>query len=164
MMIFFNKWKVFFCNNKWISDTPLPPAAWSIFRWSTVICKISAFSSLAEPFNVWETKRSQLNINNPQKQKQDKVVHMFANKTVKYICILHMLKSYCYLFLKGAGNQPAELAETVVDPVTAPFLNYLRKDKIKSLKLFTEYVHMTTTVHIMHKVSICTNGFFYKKK
>ena len=29
---------------------PLPPAAWSILRWSTVICRISAFSSLAEPF------------------------------------------------------------------------------------------------------------------
>lgn len=31
------------------SVLPFPPAAWSIFKWSTVICKISAFSSLAEP-------------------------------------------------------------------------------------------------------------------
>lgn len=39
------------------------------------------------------------------------------------------LKLRCYLFLKGAGNQPAELAKAVVDSVTAPFLNYLRKDR-----------------------------------
>lgn len=31
------------------------------------------------------------------------------------------------LLLEGAGDQPAQLAQAVVDPVTAPFLNYLRK-------------------------------------
>lgn len=38
-----------------------------------------------------------------------------------------------HLFLKGAGNQPAQLAEAVVDSVTAPFLNYLRKDRKNTL-------------------------------
>lgn len=33
---------------------PLPQVAWSIFRWSTVICNISAFSSLADP---WKERR-----------------------------------------------------------------------------------------------------------
>lgn len=32
---------------------PFPPAVCSIFRWSTVICRISAFSSLADP---WERR------------------------------------------------------------------------------------------------------------
>lgn len=31
------------------SKNPVPPVAWSIFRWSTVICSTSAFSSLEEP-------------------------------------------------------------------------------------------------------------------
>lgn len=33
-----------------------------------------------------------------------------------------------HLLLKRAGNQPAELAQTVVDSVTAPFLNDLAND------------------------------------
>lgn len=37
-----------------------------------------------------------------------------------------------HLFLIGAGDQSAELTQTVVDPVPAPFLNDLRKN-IKSL-------------------------------
>lgn len=37
-----------------MTDLPLPPEAWSIFKWSTVICKISAFSSLADPLKVEE--------------------------------------------------------------------------------------------------------------
>lgn len=31
------------------SSLPFPPVAWSIFKWSTVICNISAFSNLADP-------------------------------------------------------------------------------------------------------------------
>lgn len=33
-----------------------------------------------------------------------------------------------YLLLKRAGDQPAQLAQTVVDSVTAPFLNDLAND------------------------------------
>lgn len=32
-----------------VTYLPLPPVAWSIFKWSTVICKISAFSNFADP-------------------------------------------------------------------------------------------------------------------
>lgn len=31
------------------APVPVPPVAWSIFKWSTVICRTSAFSSLEEP-------------------------------------------------------------------------------------------------------------------
>jgi len=53
-----------------------------------------------------------------------------------YICVgdIQGVPPVAYLFLKGAGNQPAQLAQAVVDPVTAPLLNYLRKDK--SLVIF----------------------------
>lgn len=39
------------------------------------------------------------------------------------------LWDFAYLFLVGAGNQPAQLAQAVIDSVTAPFLNNLRKDQ-----------------------------------
>lgn len=32
-----------------VTNLPLPPVAWSIFKWSTVICNISAFSNFADP-------------------------------------------------------------------------------------------------------------------
>ena len=32
-----------------VTYLPLPPVAWSIFKWSTVICSISAFSNFADP-------------------------------------------------------------------------------------------------------------------
>lgn len=32
-----------------VTYLPLPPVAWSIFKWSTVICNISAFSNFADP-------------------------------------------------------------------------------------------------------------------
>lgn len=42
-----------------------------------------------------------------------------------------------YLLLIGAGNQPAELAQTVVDPVTPPFLNNLERE-IDVISLFSQ--------------------------
>lgn len=46
-----------------------------------------------------------------------------------------------HLFLEGAGNKPAELAEAVVDSVTAPLLNDLQEDKTRSVDyLFAAYV------------------------
>ena len=47
-----------------------------------------------------------------------------------------------YLFLKGAGHEPAELTEAVVDPVSTPFLDNLIKNKthIRLASLFAEYL------------------------
>lgn len=39
-------------SKQWYQRLPLPPVAWSIFKWSTVICNISAFSNLADPFRI----------------------------------------------------------------------------------------------------------------
>lgn len=42
-------------RKKKIDSLPFPPVACSIFRWSTVICSISAFSNLADPFEIRNT-------------------------------------------------------------------------------------------------------------
>lgn len=95
---------------RWRSDIPLPPAAWSIFRWSTVICRISAFSSLAEPF----TRREGGSRKSPRSHTNDIKPQVGA-----------------YLLLKGAGNQSAQLAQAVVDSVPAPFFDDLAKRQLQ---------------------------------
>lgn len=43
-----------------VGSLPLPPVACSIFRWSTVICSISAFSNLADPFEIRDSYKQRL--------------------------------------------------------------------------------------------------------
>lgn len=49
-------------KKKEISSLPFPPVAWSIFKWSTVICRISAFSNLADPFKIRSTTNKGLKV------------------------------------------------------------------------------------------------------
>lgn len=63
--IFLNPWfwiNPFIIQRQRKGLLPLPPEAWSIFKWSTVICKISAFSNLADPCK--ETGKNGVTFNN----------------------------------------------------------------------------------------------------
>lgn len=94
--------------------------AWRSFRWSTVICRISAFSSLDEPC----------------REKEDvTVVASDLRKPLPYFTALKEIDGEsrrpclsAHLFLKGTGHQPPELGQAVVDPVSAPLLYDLRGD------------------------------------
>lgn len=113
----------------------LPPEACRTFRWSTVICRISAFSSLAEPF-----KSIQFNTT------------FQCNQSASPLC-----PNLSHLFLYRCGDQPSELWQAVIDSVSASFLNNLIrnqrlitwpgfyvngavKDKLTPLRFFLSFI------------------------
>lgn len=74
--------------------------------------------------------------------------------------ILNFWLPVAHLFLKGARDQPAQLAQAVVDPVTAPFLDDLCRDTTCVIWLFFLFVFFFKKV--MHKVSNCTEKMIFK--
>lgn len=104
---------------------PLPPEAWSIFKWSTVICKISAFSSLAAPCKEIERNISTFNVvchsvHVEKKKCMEKYVPAHAGRTEA---------GALYLFLKSTWHQSSQLWQTIIDSVTSSFLNNLSMSK-----------------------------------
>ena len=65
------------------------------------------------------------------------ISHFWTQTSTLYLTVVLPV---AHLFLEGAGNQPAELAQAVVDSVTAPFLNDLMRDTTRFIVL---YLHMT---------------------
>lgn len=114
--------------------SPLPPMAWSSFRWSTVIWRISAFSNLEEPWS--EGEKVLVSIKNfilvlvLKLILTNELVHETHSPPLfwEYKAKLSLWRSVwsSYLFLEGTGYESPELRQTVVDPVPAPLLNYLR--------------------------------------
>lgn len=42
------------------------------------------------------------------------------------MCLREMEEWKTYLFLKSTRHQSSQLRQTIIDPVTSPFLNYLQ--------------------------------------
>ena len=65
--------------------------------------------------------------------------------------ILNFWLPVANLFLKGAGDQPAQLAQAVVDPVTAPFLDDLCRDTTCHIWLFF-FLFVFFFLEVIHKL------------
>lgn len=104
-----------------ISVSPFPPIACSSFRWSTVICRISAFSSLEEPWKgQWATFCSVTS-------DFMKLIYSLCHWNITHFLDFHFVS--IYLFFKSTGHQSPELWQAVVDPVSAPLLYDLQNEK-----------------------------------